>query len=616
MKNIYLVQASSLHSTEMPLPYAAAVLEVYALQNSLIQANYAFQPIIFEKKNPQEIVSQMDKPFLVGFSSYIWNFEYNLILAREIKKVYPETLILFGGHSVPMNSTELLDTNDYIDLLIFGEGELAFSEILVALQQGENLSEIPNIAYRDQKRSHCNHIDAKHIPDTFPSPYEAGILDNIIIQNQGKYKFTGTLETNRGCPFSCGYCDWGLNNVPVRKMTYERVMKDIEWMGVHEIYTCYGADSNFGMFPQDIDYADKLVQTKEKYGFPKHYFVSFSKSSDNRVFEITRKFNLANMLQGATLSFQSLNPATLKAIGRTNMGLDRFRALMEKYNAAGIKTYSEIILGLPCETFESFTKGLGLLMENGQHHSINIYNFELLRNSDLGQPDKVNLYGIKIKSVPFRRFDVIGNEIVQEKSNLVVETSTMSFEDWCKAHLYGCAVKALHCGMLMDCVAMHLFHSHRLPYNIFYLQVLEYHLTHANSPLHTLLESIISQLHRIGMNDFSWEISEPNENIQNCSFEVAIRKLFLHHYAEVLDSIPTIFEGYQSDVLEEVIDYQKAVIQSRVLKNDDSTYTFNYALHEYIDAIYLNRGVELKKVAEKITTVQFKQFVHCGGSTV
>ena len=163
---------------------------------------------------------------------------------------------------------------------------------------------------------------------------------------------------------------------------------------------------------------------------------------------------------------------------------------------------------------------------------------------------------------------------------------------------------------------MHLFHSHRLPYNIFYLQFLEYHLTHANSPLHTLLESIISQLHRIGMNDFSWEISEPNENIQNCSFEVAIKKLFLHHYAEVLDSISTIFEGYQSDVLEEVIDYQKAVIQSQVLKNENSTYTFNYALHEYIDAIYLNRSVELKKVAEKITTGQFKQFVHCGGSAV
>ena len=188
------------------------------------------------------------------------------------------------------------------------------------------------------------------------------------------------------------------------------------------------------------------------------------------------------------------------------MGLDRFRALMEKYNAAGIKTYSEIILGLPCETFESFTKGLGLLMENGQHHSINIYNFELLRNSDLGQPDKISLYDIKTKSVPFRRFDVIGSEIVQEKSNLVVETSTMSFEEWCKSHLYGCAVKALHCGMLMDCVAMHLFHSRGLPYNIFYLRVLEHHLNHANSPLHALLASIISQLHRIGMQDFSWEI--------------------------------------------------------------------------------------------------------------
>ena len=80
-------------------------------------------------------------------------------------------------------------------------------------------------------------------------------------------------------------------------------------------------------FEQDANYAKALIEAKRQYGFPKRFYVSFSKKSDERVFNITKAFNEANMLQGATLSFQSLNEATLEAIGRKNMGLEKFCGL-------------------------------------------------------------------------------------------------------------------------------------------------------------------------------------------------------------------------------------------------------------------------------------------------
>lgn len=122
MKNIYLVQASSMYSPEIPLPYSVAMLEAYALQNKKIRDNYSFKEFIFEKKKSCEIIELLENPFLIGFSCYIWNYEYNLKLAEEVKRVFPKVKILFGGHSVPINSTALLEKNDFIDYLIYGEG--------------------------------------------------------------------------------------------------------------------------------------------------------------------------------------------------------------------------------------------------------------------------------------------------------------------------------------------------------------------------------------------------------------------------------------------------------------------------------------------------------------
>ena len=99
------------------------------------------------------------------------------------------------------------------------------------------------------------------------------------------------------------------------------------------------------------------------------------------MFQICNTLNSVGMDRGATISYQTLSPAALKNIGRENLTLDHFSELLHKYNEAGVATYSELILGFPGETYESFCRGICTLLEQGQHSSLFVYLCELLPNA-------------------------------------------------------------------------------------------------------------------------------------------------------------------------------------------------------------------------------------------
>ena len=92
---------------------------------------------------------------------------------------------------------------------------------------------------------------------------------------------------------------------------------------------------------------------------------------------------------------------TARNIGRKNLTMEHFASLMKKYNEAGIPTYSELILGLPAETKESFCKGICKLLENGQHNSVSVYHCEVLPNSELAQPEYIEKHKIEIYTNDF-----------------------------------------------------------------------------------------------------------------------------------------------------------------------------------------------------------------------
>ena len=121
-KNVYLVQINSVYGNEVYFPYAAGVLAAYALEDETVRENYIFNKIVYVREEAEAAVENMEEPFLVGFSTYIWNFEYSKFIACELKNRFPECLIVFGGHQVP-EGVQLLEDYPYIDILQHGEGE-------------------------------------------------------------------------------------------------------------------------------------------------------------------------------------------------------------------------------------------------------------------------------------------------------------------------------------------------------------------------------------------------------------------------------------------------------------------------------------------------------------
>lgn len=285
-----------------------------------------------------------------------------------------------------------------IDYLLHGEGEVIFRRLLRSLIGLDNAADIPGISMRTENGILTNPEMISTECD-FPSPYTNGYFDSILAENPDT-AFMAMLETSRGCPNSCAYCDWSSMKSKIRKFPLERIYSDIEWISSHKIFGLGGADSNFGMFSRDTEITDKIVEAKRKTGYPVKFQTSYEKNSSKTVFDIGMKLEEAGLSKGITLSFQSMDEETLRNIGRHNISTEFFSELMALYNKAGIPTYTELILGLPGETCRSFVDSLDKLLTLGQHNAIYIHNCEWLPCSIMGQKNYVEKYKIGISHIP------------------------------------------------------------------------------------------------------------------------------------------------------------------------------------------------------------------------
>ena len=130
MKNVYMSQPNRCVGKNIYLPYASGALVACAQTDPSIRENYTFRDIFFTFEDIDKRITGMNKPFLVGFSCYIWNYEYNLKFAGKLKEAFPECHIVFGGHNVNAMSSDLW-RNAFIRFLYMTRGN-SFQKLLLA----------------------------------------------------------------------------------------------------------------------------------------------------------------------------------------------------------------------------------------------------------------------------------------------------------------------------------------------------------------------------------------------------------------------------------------------------------------------------------------------------
>ncbi len=471
MKNIYMVQACDTHgagnSESAYLPYATGLLIANAFRHEIIKKHYTFKRFIYKKEDIDAVIDSMDAPAVVGFSTYIWNTAYNLTFAEKLKAAYPDCLIIFGGHNVYDNSSEQLTRYPFIDLLIHGEGEIPFADILLHYCTDGDFSDISNISYRGGDGRPVKTKTELNLSLDYPSPYLEGYFDDILKDDH--ITFTAIMETNRGCPYHCAYCDWGSAKQKIRFFPLERAVAEMEWFSAHKIQYCYCTDSNFGMFKRDYEIVDAFLEIKKRTGFPEKLHHNSTNSSGIDEFNINKKLNDCGLLKGAAIAMQSLSPQALADAGRkSDKSFEKYSQLVSLYNTSDIPTYCEFIYGLPGETYDSFAENMCRLLGYGGTKSCFIHYCELLINSALGTPENIDKFQIKTAKIPYTQFHCSPHTRIPEYSDIIISTYSMDYESWQKTVTLGLILQSCHFIGLTDRIALFLYEHEGIPYRVFY----------------------------------------------------------------------------------------------------------------------------------------------------
>lgn len=605
MKNIYMVQASNTYTGNSfkaaYLPYAAGLLIAYAFTDETIKSEYEFKRFVFTRESTDKVVEHMENPAVVGFSNYIWNTQYNLTLAKKIKAEYPECVIIFGGHNVPPDNS-FLEKYDFIDFLIHGEGEEAFKALLLQLSKdGKDFSAVPNLSYRTAEGTFAKNPTEILKGTDYPSPYLTGLFDYIFEENPDM-QLDAIIETSRGCPRDCAYCDWGCNSQRIKLFPIERVYAEIDWFAAHKVKFIWGADANFGAYERDMDIVDYFIKVREETGYPERIRTNYAMNKHEAVFKINQKFEKYGLSkEGATLSFQSLNPETLANIGRRNMSLDKFSKLISMYKKAGVTTYSELIVGLPGETYESFCKGIGALLAAGQHRMITVYNCEILPNAPMAQPEYMKKHGIKTATIEYLTAHTEADSEIRETTKYVIGTNTLPTEDWIVCNIFTCFEESYHHYGILKFISIYLYKELGIPYEDFYNAIIDFAKENKSSIAYSVYEKLYSFFKAISLekpiklyaNKIYGDITWIPKNVAHLDTIYRIDDF----YEEIKDLVMSY--GIDEEKYEELIRYERTALKYPGKNNFSVDFKYNW--HEYFTNILADGYVPLTQKNNRVS---------------
>lgn len=597
MKNIYMVQPNSVYGNSIYFPYAAGSLIAYAFKDTTISKNYNFKGFFYKKDDITCVLDRIDSPFIVGFSCYVWNYEYNKTLAKAIKDKYPDCITVFGGHQI--NADSEVVGSSFADFVILSEGEESFRKLLLCLCGEETLDNVPNLIYKSDDGSlKANEINTSFV--TRVSPYLSGLFDELV-KNE-PLEFSAILETNRGCPNKCSFCDWGNIKSKMKCFDMDTVKAEIDWMSENKIEYCYCSDSNFGLFPRDLEIVDYVIKKHNENGYPQKFQATYSKNNPETVFRINKLLNEVGMSKGATLSFQSMSSEVLNRINRKNMPLENFLELMSLYNSNNIAAYSEIILGLPGETYESFREGIEQLLECGQHMAINFFNCELLANSVMSDPEYIKKYEIEYAVTEQHQYHVVPHSKgIPEYSKIVVSTSTMSKEDWIKCNILHVFVRTFHNLGLLQCLAIYLYYEKKIKYMDFYCSLIDWAKENPDSICGRIYTWLENKYREILENKGSLTCYDPDFGELTWPLEEGSFLKVVKEYPAFFEEIIPFADKFISDkaLLSDILKYQKAVVKNPYSKR--SELELQYDFYKFFTEIYNGNYSALIKRENKIS---------------
>ncbi|MGK3202777.1 KedN5 family methylcobalamin-dependent radical SAM C-methyltransferase [Amycolatopsis sp. MEPSY49] len=396
---ISLVQQGVWDSPLESMPLAMGYLKASALADERIQRetditihNYRGGRTLSSLAN--DLFGQ-GVPDVLAFSVLGWNYRSFGALAETFKQLNPDGWVIFGGTHVAHQGERAFRMFPEVDVVVDGEGELVFPDVLRAYLDGvspRDLGGITGLTYLDPGGRVVSTGERPRITnlDDIPSPFLTGAVE--LTDESGRFRYdVALMETNRGCPYKCAFCYWGgATGQKVRAFSRERLRAELELFAKLQVHTIVLCDANFGLLPGDVQFVEDLIELRDQHGFPRALETSWAKNKSKTFYRIVRMMKDAGMRSSFTLALQTLDEGTLDLMNRRNMKVNDWEDLVEWLTKEGLDCYAELIWGAPGETVESFMAGYDRLSRKVSR--IACYPMLMLPNTDYA--DKKEQHGI------------------------------------------------------------------------------------------------------------------------------------------------------------------------------------------------------------------------------
>jgi hypothetical protein len=341
----YGVQTGNIPLGAACLKQAAGILpEVYVdiLPESVASylGDAAIMEILFDRK-----------PDIVGFTIYCWNLERSLYFAEKLKAHYAPRII-FGGSEITPDNLSMV--SEAVDFYAYGEGEAIFLKLL----------EDPKTWEKRSSKEPAGALFKKS-----PSPYLQNLLEpeieNVML-----------LETQRGCPYRCGYCYYNKSHDDLSFADDTHLLHGVQWALDQRVKELYLLDPCLNSRPGLEDLLRKISKLNKKR--------QLKIISEIRAEAIDEE--LADLLAAAGFSWfeiglQSTNSRALKVMNRPTH-IKQFALGAKRLKQRGIVPAIDLIVGLPGDDLQGFCRSVQFVAENNLADDVQVFPLSVLPGTD------------------------------------------------------------------------------------------------------------------------------------------------------------------------------------------------------------------------------------------
>ena len=439
-----LVSQPNIYNISVFLPNIWSILKAYACEDKEVDFCTNWLDPIYIPTSITNVSKSynLNSIHILLLSCYSWNTSFNIYLAKEIKKINPNCLIIFGGPDIDYTSLDKY-THSNKDLFINGDGEQLVKQILKKiLNKDYDFLKIPGVTSlksKDKSKYLLQDLNLSHLTLNFNQLK--------VFSNKHEYKRL-VWETNRGCPYSCSFCNWGSSTMTkIRQYKSSQVHSEIELFPELRIDNLLIADGNFGIFNRDIEIAEHLAKIKKETGYPNSIIYSEAKNNTLNTETIAEIFYKNQLIPHVNYGLQHSDKSVLKQMSRTHILQEKQKKKITSLQQKNIPISTSIILGSPGDNFKKLSSLFNYLIEAKLDGEYRWFLWQLVPGSPAYKKSYRKEHKIKCVSRPTSTYRRKKNSINTAHVNLteyIVSTYSYSISEWLDMYFLCCFMEVFH----------------------------------------------------------------------------------------------------------------------------------------------------------------------------